>query len=213
VSLGRQHIWKLGGLLEASGMIVRISWVSFNLGNCYRHTIMDDITQRRACEPCTYASGFDPKSYTDKDLESLLEDSNLSEDDLEAEDPVEEGPFVITRVKHCFVEAPTRGGNLHRFRVTTHDCRGQIELHAYFWDLNEDAQAWVGGIDVLGFGRCIISKDVLKVSVEVSVDGDLSVLIIGTRRDVDDLTRMHLRRLGQGTGGVKLQSSGRLACS
>jgi hypothetical protein len=109
---------------------------------------MDDITQRQACEPCIYTLGFDPKSYTDKDLESFLEDSNL-EDDLE-EDPVEEGSVVIPGLKHCFVETPTRGDNLHRFRVTTHDCRGQIELPTYFWDLNKDVQAWVAGIDVLG---------------------------------------------------------------
>jgi hypothetical protein len=77
-------------------------------------------------------------------------------------------------------------------------------LHAYFWDLNKDAQAWVGEINVLGYGRCIILKNMLEVSVEVSVDGDFLVLIIGTWRDVDDLTQMHLRRLGQGTGSVKL---------
>jgi hypothetical protein len=87
---------------------------------------------------------------------------------------------MIPRLKHCFVEAPTRGDNLHRFRVITHDCRGRIELPEYFWDLNKDAQAWVAGIDVLGYGRCIISNDVLEVPVEVSVDGSFSVLIIGT---------------------------------
>jgi hypothetical protein len=61
-------------------MIARISWVGFNLGNYYRYTIMDVITQCGAREPCTYALGFDPKSYTEKDLESLLEDSNLDDD-------------------------------------------------------------------------------------------------------------------------------------
>jgi hypothetical protein len=59
------------------------------------------------------ALGFDPKSYTDKDLESLLEDSNLSDDDLEAEDLVEKGSLMITRVKHYSVEARNRGENLH----------------------------------------------------------------------------------------------------
>jgi hypothetical protein len=51
----------------------------FNLGSCYKHTIMVDITQCRDYESCTYTLAFDPKLYTDKDLESLLEDSNLSE--------------------------------------------------------------------------------------------------------------------------------------
>jgi hypothetical protein len=148
---------------------------------------MDDITQRRACKPSTYALPFVLQSQSEKYLESRLEDSNL-EDDLE-EDLIEEGSFVIPRLEHCFVEAPTRGDNLHQFKVTTHSCRGQIELPAYFWDLNEDAQAWVGGINVMGFGRCIITKDVLKVPVEVSVDGSFSVLIIGSQRNIDDLAR------------------------
>jgi hypothetical protein len=121
------------------------------------------------------------------------------------EDPVEEGSYVIPRLEHSgFVEAPMSGDILHRFRVSTHSCRGQIELPKYFWDLNKDAQAWVSGIDVLGFGRCIISNDVLEVPVEVSVDGNFSVLIIGSQRDDNDLARTLLRRLGQGAGGAKL---------
>lgn len=98
---------------------------------------------------------------------------------------------MIPQLKHCFVKAPTRGDNLHRFRVTAHDCRGQIELPTYFWDLNEDAQAWVAGIDVLGYGRCVITKGVLEVPIEVTVDGNFLVLIIGSQRAVDDLAKIH----------------------
>lgn len=154
--------------------------------------IMVDITLRQSCEPRSYALGFVLQSQSEKDLEMRLEDSNL-ENNLH---PDEEKSFAIPRSKLCFVDAPTRGDYLHRFRVTTHACRGQIELPEYFWYLNEDAQAWVTGIDVLGFGHCIISKDVLEVSVEVSVDGNFSVLIIGTQRDVDDLARMHFDYAG-----------------
>jgi hypothetical protein len=41
--------------------------------------------------------------------------------------------------KHCFVESPTRGDKLYRFRGTTCDLRGRLGLPAHFWHLNEDA--------------------------------------------------------------------------
>jgi tetrahydromethanopterin S-methyltransferase subunit C len=92
-------------------------------------------------------------------------------------------------LKHCFVESPTRGDNLYRFRIVTGDCRGRIVLPSYFWFLNEDVQAWVGGIDVLGFGRCTLTVGVLEALIEVSTDGAYSVLIMGTR--CDELARKH----------------------
>jgi hypothetical protein len=93
------------------------------------------------------------------------------------------------RLKHCFVESPTRGDNLYRFKVTTQGLRGRFELPSYFWHLNEDVQAWVSGATVLGYGRCNIKKDMLEVSVDVSVDGEFMVLVVGTRRD--DIARSY----------------------
>lgn len=101
------------------------------------------------------------------------------------------------RLKHCFVESPTRGDNLYRYTVVTHSLVATISLPGYFPFLNEDVQAWVGAVDVLGVGRCILSDDCTQAVVNVSIDGTYSVLIVGTRKD--DLARRHF----EGEGGAE----------
>lgn len=101
------------------------------------------------------------------------------------------------KLKHCFVESPTRGDNLYRYTVVTERLCATILLPGYFPFLNEDVQAWVGPVDVLGIGRCVLSSDNTEAVVHVSIDGTYSVLIIGTRKD--DLARMHF----EGEGGAE----------
>lgn len=101
------------------------------------------------------------------------------------------------KLKHCFVESPTRGDNLYRYTVVTQDLLANIELPSYFRFLNENAQAWVSAVDVLGIGRCTVSQDLCNAHVHVSVDGTYNILIIGTRSD--DLARNHF----EGEGGAE----------
>lgn len=101
------------------------------------------------------------------------------------------------KLKHCFVESPTRGDNLYRFQVVTKNCSGVISLPDYFAHLNENVQAWVSAVDVLGYGRCTVSDDLKTAEVEVSKDGTYNVLLMGTRSD--DVARQFF----EGTGGVE----------
>lgn len=101
------------------------------------------------------------------------------------------------KLKHCFVESPTRGDNLYRYHVTTQDGHASISLPTYFPFLNEDIQAWINPVNVMGYGFCKVSDDLLTVEVTSSVDGDYNVLIIGTRSD--ELARCHF----DGEGGVE----------
>ena len=101
------------------------------------------------------------------------------------------------KLKHCFVESPTRGDNLYRFRVQTEACCATIDLPSYFSYLNENVQGWVSGVNVLGYGICTISEDSKTAMIEVSADGVYNILIIGTRTDY--LARQHF----EGAGGVE----------
>jgi predicted acyltransferase (DUF342 family) len=88
-----------------------------------------------------------------------------------------------SRLRHCFVESPTRGDNIYRFKTTTTDLSASIVLPSYYKFLNEDTQIWVNAVNCLGSGYGVLQSDNETVRVTVSQDGDYNVLIIGTRKD------------------------------
>lgn len=88
-----------------------------------------------------------------------------------------------TRLRHCFVESPTAGDNIYRYEVEVKDGKAEIELPDYFKHLNENPQAWVSPVDVLGIARAECTLE--KVVIEASKDGKYNVLVIGTRKDED----------------------------
>jgi hypothetical protein len=88
-----------------------------------------------------------------------------------------------TRLRHCFVEAPTRGDNIYRFKVTTSNLSAVQVLPSYYKFLNENTQIWVNPINCLGAGYGILNDDDQSINITVSVDGDYNVLVIGTRKD------------------------------
>ena len=98
-------------------------------------------------------------------------------------DPIKRNAGMF--LKHCFVESPTRGDNIYRYKVVTENKSAIIELPSYFGYLNENVQGWVSPVSVLAFGMCTISSDsnglVAFATISVSDDGEFNVLIIGTR--------------------------------
>jgi hypothetical protein len=87
------------------------------------------------------------------------------------------------KLRHCFVESPTRGDNLYRFKVETKGLKASISLPDYFKFINEDVQVFVSPKCILGNGCGIVSDDLAKVDISVSVYGVYNVLVIGTRKD------------------------------
>jgi hypothetical protein len=87
------------------------------------------------------------------------------------------------KLRHCFVESPTRGDNLYRYQITTTDCHASITLPEYYTYLNENTQVWITAVDVLGFGRGIYDESTNTVSIEVNTNGTYNILVIGTRKD------------------------------
>ena len=86
------------------------------------------------------------------------------------------------RLRHCFIESPTRSDNIYRFTVTTQNLTGSITLPDYYPFLNEDSQVWVSAVDVLGYGMGTVSVDSTTVNIQVSAEGTYNVMVIGTRK-------------------------------
>jgi len=91
------------------------------------------------------------------------------------------------RLRHCFVESPTRGDNIYRFKVeaTVDNYIETIKLDDYWHDLNENPQVWVTRNDGFGHGYGIIDSTLSTLAVNCERAGNYDVLLIGTRKDQD----------------------------
>lgn len=112
--------------------------------------------------------------------------------DIPHPDPVKKQ--AKKRLRHSFVESPTAGDNIYRFKVTTTDNAATIKLPDYFAHLNENPQVWITAEDVLGYGCGKVDDASEQVDIKVSQDGTYNVLVIGTRKDDDAVE--HWSRLG-----------------
>jgi len=106
------------------------------------------------------------------------------------------GSFLIThpdptkaeqgyKLRHCFVESPTRGDNLYRYQVvTTQDnLSTTITLPDYWQYLNENPQVWISPINCFGIGYGTVNQDLTEINITTNVAGTYNVLLIGTRKD------------------------------
>jgi len=86
-------------------------------------------------------------------------------------------------LRHCFVEAPTRGDNIYRWHLSTFGGQVRQELPDYYKHLNENTQFWVNATKGFGRGFCNLAEDGSHFILRVSEDGEYDVLAIGTRTD------------------------------
>ena len=88
-------------------------------------------------------------------------------------------------LQHSFVESPTRGDNIYRYKITTVECQASLPLPDYYKFLNENDQVWVSPSCHFGSAYGIIDSCQTCVSFTSNCDGEYNVLIIGTRKDID----------------------------
>lgn len=106
------------------------------------------------------------------------------------------GSFLIThpdpikaaegyKLRHCFVESPTRGDNLYRYQITTtqNNLSVTIPLPDYWQYLNENPQVWISPIDCFGIGYGTVNQSLTEINVITNVAGTYNVLLVGTRKD------------------------------
>jgi hypothetical protein len=104
----------------------------------------------------------------------------------------ESGSFVIDnpnpgseheKLKHSFVEAPTRGENIYRYTVNVEGEQETIQLPDYFNHLNEDVQEWVTADEHFGDAYAEVDLEDNEATVHAEKEGEYNLLIIGTRKD------------------------------
>lgn len=90
------------------------------------------------------------------------------------------------RLRHCFVEAPTRGENIYRFDIEAEESGTlSIPLPAYWPHLNENPQVWVSPAGHFGRAYGIVDETASVLNVTCESAGRYNVLLIGTRHDED----------------------------
>ncbi|MEO9336026.1 DUF2793 domain-containing protein [Mesorhizobium sp. SB112] len=99
------------------------------------------------------------------------------------------------RLRHCFVEAPTRGENIYRFTVNA-DGAGTVRLPLpdYWRHLNENPQIWVCADGHFGRAYGVVNDDESGLVITCETTGSYNVLLIGTRKD--ELARDYFDPLG-----------------
>lgn len=87
------------------------------------------------------------------------------------------------RLRHSFVESPTRGDNIYRFVVEVEAGQGVVNLPDYYRFLNENSQVWVSPLDHFGRGYGKTNEQDTKILIRADRDGLYNVLVVATRKD------------------------------
>jgi len=88
-------------------------------------------------------------------------------------------------LRHCFVESPTRGENLYRYKVEIRKDRGKkaIQLPSYWKHLNEKPQVWVTAVGQFASGYGYVDEESNRLVIRGEKKGKYNVLLVGTRKD------------------------------
>jgi hypothetical protein len=102
--------------------------------------------------------------------------------EIEHPDPAKSDTMLLI---HSFVEAPTAGENIYRYKITTENCSAVLELPDYYKYLNCNEHISLSPINNFGNGYGLIDETQSCVNFTTDTDGEYDVLIIGTRKDKD----------------------------
>jgi hypothetical protein len=84
---------------------------------------------------------------------------------------------------HSFVESPTAGDNIYRYKICTTNCQAVLELPDYYKFLNEHDHIHTQPVKHFGNAYGIMDDTQSCVNFTSNCDGEYDVLIIGTRKD------------------------------
>jgi len=89
------------------------------------------------------------------------------------------------RLKHCFVESPTRGDNIYRYSVTVVDGTATVTLPDYYKFLNENSQVWCNPDEHFGVAYGKVNEEQTILTITANADGIYNIMLMGTRKDED----------------------------
>lgn len=101
--------------------------------------------------------------------------------DIPHPDPEKEAAGM--RLRHSFVESPTRGDNIYRYQVRVSNGIGIIALPDYFRYLNDMPQIWTTPVGQFGQAFGEVDSDLREATIRADRDGIYNVLLIATRKD------------------------------
>ena len=87
------------------------------------------------------------------------------------------------KLQHSFVESPTRGDNLYRWKKQLVEGDNIITLPDYYKYLNENDMVWVNPVGHFGRGYGSVNEEQTEINIVVDTSGEYNVLCIGTRKD------------------------------
>ena len=88
-----------------------------------------------------------------------------------------------TWLQHSFVESPTRGDNIYRWKVELTGSSYGFKLPEYYKHLNENDQIWVNPVEHFGRAYGVVDSQQHILTVTADTTGSYNVLLIGTRKD------------------------------
>jgi hypothetical protein len=86
---------------------------------------------------------------------------------------------------HSFVESPTEGDNIYRYKICAQNCSASLSLPEYYKYLNKNDQVLVTPTNHFGTAFGVVDNTQSCVNFTTNQDGEYDVLIIGTRKDYD----------------------------
>ena len=102
---------------------------------------------------------------------------------IEHPDPVKAAEGY--KLRHCFVESPTRGDNLYRYQIITtqNNLSTTVILPDYWQYLNENPQVWISPVDCFGVAYGSVNETLTEINITTNMPGTYNVLLMGTRKD------------------------------
>ena len=88
------------------------------------------------------------------------------------------------RLLHSFVETPTQGDNLYKYKTCVENCQSTIELPTYYKHLNCNDHVHLSPINHFGKAYGVVDSTQTYISVCADTDGEYDVILIGTRKDI-----------------------------
>jgi hypothetical protein len=84
---------------------------------------------------------------------------------------------------HSFVESPTAGDNIYKYRITAQGCAASLDLPSYYKFLNCNDHIHISPINHYGKGYGVMDATQTKIDFTTDTDGEYDVILIGTRKD------------------------------
>lgn len=84
---------------------------------------------------------------------------------------------------HSFVESPTAGDNIYKYRITSQGCIASLDLPSYYKFLNCNDHIHISPINHYGKGYGVMDAGQTKIDFTTDTDGEYDVILIGTRKD------------------------------